>query len=392
MKSIFAFTFILTILCASCQQNEKPQRHEWNDVKDIVLTKLKANALENDTTKLNPRSTNADGTVHFVAPRDWTSGFYPGCLWYAYELSKDEKIKQFAINRTEILENQKYNKGTHDMGFKMFCSYGNAYRLTGNPEYKTILLQSATTLCTRFNPTVGCIRSWDHNSDKWEYPVIIDNMMNLELLMWAFHETADSTFYTIAVSHANTTIKNHFRPDYSCYHVIGYDTITGAVIKKNTHQGLSDSSSWARGQAWALYGYTMMYRETKIEAYLQQAENVAQFILSHKNMPEDLIPYWDFDAPNIPNEPRDASAAAVICSALYELSSFSTQHSSEYSQSANKILSSLCSNAYLAAPNQFFILEHSTGSFPHNSEIDVPLIYADYYFLEALQRKETQKN
>jgi uncharacterized protein YyaL (SSP411 family) len=233
---------------------------------------------------------------------------------------------------------------------------------------------------------VGCIRSWDHNKDKWGYPVIIDNMLNLELLFEATKLTGDSSFYNIAVSHANTTMKNHFRSDFSSYHVVDYDTITGNVVKKNTHQGYSHESAWARGQAWALYGYTMCYRETKDLKYLRQAENIAGFILNHPNLPKDLVSYWDFNAPDIPNEPRDASAAAIIASALYELSGYSV-NAKTYRDKAGKILRSLTDN-YRAKPSEArgFILLHSTGSKPMNSEVDVPLNYADYYYLEAILR------
>jgi hypothetical protein len=272
------------------------------------------------------------------------------------------------------------------MGFKMYCSYGTGYRVTSDPAYKEVLIQSAKTLSTRFNPVVGCIRSWDHHKEQWGFPVIIDNMMNLELLFAATRFSGDSSFYKIAVSHANTTMANHFRSDYSSYHVVDYDTATGKVVKKNTHQGYADESAWSRGQAWGLYGYTMCYRETGDPVYLQQAEHIAAFILHHPNLPKDKVPYWDFNAPDIPNEPRDASAAAVMASALYELSRYSS-HKKEYLTVANTILQSLTANYRSAiGGNKGFLLLHSTGSKPSNSEVDVPLNYADYYYLEALLR------
>lgn len=287
------------------------------------------------------------------------------------------------------MEQEKLNATTHDMGFKMFCSFGNGYRLTEDPRYKDILLQSAGTLVTRFNPKVGCIRSWDHNQERWQFPVIIDNMMNLELLFWAGKTSGDSTFYKIALSHAETTLRNHFRPDYSTRHVLNYDPATGAVLDRHTHQGFSHESTWSRGQAWGLYGFVMCYRETKQERFLKQARHIADFILTHKNLPGDMVPYWDFDAPNIPNEPRDASAAAIVCSALYELRVHLGDDGAGYKNAADKILASLSSPNYRAEPgrNGFFLLKHSVGSKPGNSEVDVPLIYADYYFLEANLRK-----
>jgi uncharacterized protein YyaL (SSP411 family) len=277
------------------------------------------------------------------------------------------------------------------MGFKIYNSFGQGYRLTNDQNYKDVIIQGAKTLSKRFNPIVGCIRSWDHSRDKWGFPVIIDNMLNLELLFAVTRMTGDSSYYKIAVSHANTTLKNHFRPDFSSYHVVDYDTITGKVVKKNTHQGFSHESSWARGQAWALYGFTMCYRETKDQKYLQQAENIASFLLNHPNLPKDLVPYWDFDAPNIPNEPRDASAGAVICSALFELATFS-KNGTDYRKKANLILTNLTKDYRSAiGANKGFLLFHSTGTKPTNIEVDVPIIYADYYYLEALIRSEKLK-
>ena len=338
----------------------------------------------------NPRTIDPDGKLRLVLSRDWTSGFYPGVLWYMYEYTGKEEWAKLARHHTGIIEREKINGGTHDMGFKMYCSFGNGLRLTGDASYRDILLQSARTLITRYKEKVGCIRSWDHSTDKWQCPVIIDNMMNLELLFWAFRESGDSIFYNIAVNHARTTLHNHFRPDYSSYHVVDYDTITGEVLHRHTHQGFSHESAWSRGQAWGLYGFTMSYRETKLPEFLEQARRIENYLFTHRNMPEDLVPYWDFDAPDIPNEPRDASAAAVIASALYELSGYVPEKSAEYIAKADKILASLSSTAYRSPlnENRGFLLLHSTGSKPGNSEVDTPLIYADYYFLEALLRKK----
>ncbi len=337
----------------------------------------------------NPRTINEDGTLQLVQSNDWTSGFFPGCLWFTYEYTGEEKWKIAAQKFTRNVEQEKLNGTTHDMGFKMFCSFGNGYRLTGDQEYKEILLQSAKMLITRFNPTVGCIRSWDHHAHLWQYPVIIDNMMNLELLFWATKESGDSTFYNVALKHAETTMKNHFRPDYSTWHVLNYDTATGQVLDRHTHQGYAHESTWVRGQAWALYGFTMVYRETRDRRFLNQAIQIANFILNHKNLPEDMVPYWDFDVPNIDKEPRDASAAAIICSTLYELSTHLGREGAKYKSAADKILQSLSSEKYLAKPgeNANFLLMHAVGNKPANSEIDVPIIYADYYFLEANLRK-----
>jgi hypothetical protein len=285
------------------------------------------------------------------------------------------------------LEKEQFNKTTHDLGFMMYCSFGNARRLAPKPEYDSIIINSARSLASRFNKAVGCIRSWD--SDAGRFMVIIDNMMNLELLFAATRITGDSTFYKIAVTHANTTLKNHFRPDYSSYHLVIYNPADGSVLKKQTVQGAADESAWARGQAWALYGYTMMYRETKDPVYLHQANGIAQFILHHPNLPKDKIPYWDFNAPGIPSTARDASAGAIMCSALLELSGYVKGKTAKaYYTTAETMLRSLSSPAYRApvGENGGFILKHGTGNYPKNADIDVPLIYADYYYIEAMVR------
>jgi hypothetical protein len=317
----------------------------------------------------------------------WVSGFYPGTLLRLYQFSKDNALLQEATQRLTSLQKEQYNKNTHDLGFMMYCSFGNANRIAPNPQYDSILLNSARSLCTRFNPTVGCIRSW--NSEPDHFVVIIDNMMNLELLMYAFRQTNDSSFYHIAVTHANTTIKNHFRPDYSSYHVVDYNPNTGAVQEKRTHQGYANESAWARGQAWGLYGFTMMYRETGDKTYLDQANHIAQFILHHPNLPADKIPYWDFNAPNIPDAYRDVSAGAIISSALLELANYTTGSTKkEYQTVAATILQNLAKAPYRAEGNEAggFLLKHSVGHLPGKSEIDVPLSYADYYFVEAAMR------
>ena len=340
-----------------------------------------------DSILVSPRTVE-NNKLKLVSSKDWTSGFFPGNLWMMYELTGNEIWKERALNYTLPLEKEKWNGGTHDMGFKMFCSFGKAYKHTTDSVYRDILIQSAKTLATRFNPAVGCIRSWDHNADKWDYPVIIDNMMNLELLMWAAKETGNDTLKNIAITHAQTTLKNHFRADYSSYHVIDYNPETGEVENKHTHQGFAHESAWARGQAWGLYGFTMMYRETGIQDFLVQAEKIAGFILSQPGIADGKIPYWDFNAPNIPNEPYDASAGAIIAAALFELSEFSG-NSDKYLTVAGKLLDTLSSPDFLSpvGDNNGFLLFHSTGHLPNNSEIDVPIVYADYYYLESIIKK-----
>ncbi|MCH5719310.1 glycoside hydrolase family protein [Niabella hibiscisoli] len=314
---------------------------------------------------------------------------FPGSLWSGYELTGDKKLAEEARRFTLALDSVRHITDTHDLGFMLYCSYGNAWRITGDPVYLPALADGAKNLMARFDPKVGVIRSWDFG--KWHYPVIIDNMMNLEYLYWGAKQFSKPGYAQVASTHAHTTIKNHFRKDFSSYHVMDYDPKTGKVLAKRTHQGLTDESAWARGQAWGLYGYTMCYGNSKDKKFLAQAENIARFIMTHPRMPKDKIPVWDFDVHNAMDvaerAPRDASAAAVIASALLELSQY-VPDGRKYYNYAEDILKSLSSDTYLAKPgdNQFFILKHSVGAFLYNSEIDTPLDYADYYYLEALKR------
>lgn len=393
MRKINLISPVIVICCAAFLQGDivKKSFVHAESQTTIHLQELdrqlkKVKSEKRTPESFSPRTLKA-GELVLVPSRDWTSGFLAGKLWLLYEYSGGSQWLKEARKFTARMEAEKWNGKTHDMGFKMYCTYGHGYRLTADVAYKDVLIQSAKTLSTRFRPITGVIRSWDHSTDKWSYPVIIDNLMNLELLFFATRVTGDSSFYKIAVSHALTTIKNHYRADNSSYHVVEYDTLTGKVLKKNTHQGYSHESAWSRGQAWGLYGYTMCYRETKDKVFLHHAEKIAAYILDHPRQPSDLIPYYDYDAPGIPNEPRDVSAAAVTASALYELSLY-TNEGKKYRAKANTIVENLAAN-YTSPPgeNKGFILLHSTGSKPGNSEVDVPLNYADYYYLEALLRK-----
>lgn len=384
-SSLFA---LLIPVCGAVQAQKVNVAKAFADAakQTDVLIRNVDSARKIKPAQVSPRTVE-NGQFKMVVSRDWTSGFFPAELWYFYQYTKDKKWLELAKRYTEDIKKEQFNKGTHDLGFMVFCPFGNGYRLTGDPAYREVIIQAAKSLSTRFNAKAGVIKSWDHNGDKWKYPVIIDNMMNLELLFEATKFTGDSSFYKIAVSHANTTMKNHFRPDFSSWHVIDYDTLTGNVRNKLTAQGYSNESAWARGQAWGLYGYTLCYRYTKNPVYLKQAEAIAKFILNNPTQNKDLVPYWDYNAPNIPNAPRDASAAAITASAFYELANYSK--ADKYKELADKILTSL-TNSYRSpiGKNYGFILEHSTGHLPAKSEIDVPINYADYYYLEALWRSK----
>lgn len=380
---LLAFAFSLLSIGANSQKKNNQKLLEARYAKLLAFTP--------DSTQI-PRSINLKtNTFRGHTSLDWVSGFFPGNLWEIASLKGDKRYAEQARKWTEFLEKEQYDRTSHDVGFKIMCSVGNAYKAEKSPEYKAVIIQSAKTLAKRFNPKVGSIRSWDFNRDVWEYPVIIDNMMNLELLFEATLLSGDKTFSDIAIKHANTTLKNHFRKDGSAYHVMVYDSIKGKVKKKITHQGYADESVWSRGQAWGIYGYTMAFRYTKDKAYLDQAVKTAKFMMNHKNLPADGIPYWDLSDKSIPNAALDASSAAIMASALYELYGFTNDRS--LLGYAEKIMSSLQTPDYLlpATEKAPFILAHSTGNWPKKDEIDEPIVYADYYFLEALLRQKALK-
>jgi unsaturated chondroitin disaccharide hydrolase len=386
-------TALLVLGCRAANAQDPAQLEMLvNNALEVARVQSLAMALSlKDQPGRLPKTLTQDGKLETCTPDWWTSGFFPGVLWYIYENTGDEGVKSWAREYTLRVEAQKYVTTHHDVGFMIFCSFGNGYRLTKDPTYRQVVQIAAQSLSTRFNPVVGALRSWDRApwNSQWQYPVIIDNMMNLEILMWTASEFGIRDFARIATTHANTTMQHHFRKDFSTYHVVSYDTLTGKPELKQTAQGYSHESMWARGQGWGLYGFTMMYRETGDTSYLHQARGMADLIVHHTNLPGDKIPYWDFNAPDIPDELRDASAAAVICSALLELSRYvDTSRSALYRAVAETQLRHLCLPPYLAekGSNGNFILKHGVGHKPNGTEVDVPLAYADYYFVEALMR------
>lgn len=392
-NNLFGLFVILLSIFTSCKtETENPKKSE----KELDTSYNVDSALENRYQKLLsykvdslsfPRSYNPNDAIILGVPsKNWTSGFYAGNLWQIYEITGKPEYKALAKKWTAFIEKEKFNNRTHDMGFKVFNSFGQGLKHEDNQEYKDIIIKSAQTLSTRFNNTVGSIRSWDFNKERWDFPVIIDNMMNLELLFEATRISKDSSFHNLAIQHANTTLKNHFRPNNSTWHVLDYNPDNGTVRMRVTHQGINDDSSWARGQGWAIYGFTMAYRYTKDEKYLNQAKATASFFLNHKNLPEDGIPYWDFDAPNIPNEPRDVSAGAIVASALIELYGYTKDET--YLDYSKKFLKNVQTTNYILPTNLDvpFILDHSSGDWSKRSEMDEPIVYGDYYFLEALLR------
>ena len=393
MKNIFKCLVMGSLLLVSCNKEESISKVVERGLSvSTTQSLLMAQKLESEPGVL-PRTFDK-GEFVSTTYSNWVSGFFPGVLWYLYENTPTEELKKYAELYTERVEPAKKVTSHHDVGFMLYCSFGNGYRLTQNPHYLDVMRVGAESLATRYDDTVKSIKSWNKRG-KWDFPVIIDNMMNLEFFTFMTKETGDEKYDYMANAHAMTTLKNHFRPDNSCYHVVSYDPETGLVDMKQTHQGYSDSSAWARGQAWALYGYTMMYRETGRAEYLEQARKVALFIKDHPRLPEDKIPYWDFDDPGIPNVLRDASAAAIMASALVELNQLDkSKDASEWLKLAEQQIRSLSSPDYLAEPgtNGYFILKHSVGNHNKKSEVDVPLTYADYYYVEALLRLKEMQN
>ena len=354
-----------------------------------TLTELKTESGIDYT--MMPRNIMADEqhwNCRKATKEEWCAGFWPGVLWYDYEYTKDKQVLEEAENFTHSLKFLSHIPAyDHDLGFLVFCSYGNGYRLTKNPAYKQVILDTADTLATLFNPIVGTILSWPREVEprNWPHNTIMDNMINLEMLFWAAKNGGNPYLYDIAVSHADKTMKSQFRPDYTSYHVAVYDTITGNLIKGVTHQGYADSTMWARGQAWAIYGYTVVYRETKDPKYLDFVQKVTDVYLDR--LPEDKVPYWDFDDPSIPDAPRDASAGAVVASALLELSTYLPNGTGKrYKDAAIEMLTSLSSDSYQSGESKPSFLLHSVGHWPNHSEIDASIIYADYYYIEALLR------
>lgn len=337
-----------------------------------------------------PDNTNRQGEFVPGHPFQWTAGFFPGTLWYLYENFGGENVRAAAMDMTERMREQQFNCNTHDIGFMMFCSFGQRMRVCSDTTCNEVIVNSAKSLASRYSPKTGCIRSWKPVPDKgWDFVVIIDNMMNLELLMEASLISGDNTYRDIALSHANTTLKNHFRKDYSSYHVVNYNEKTGKVLTRQTAQGFADESAWSRGQGWALYGYTLMYRYTQDRKYLRQAVNIAEYIMNHPNMPEDGIPYWDFDATGEGSTYRDVSAGSIYASALMELSGYMKDKakSDRYRNYAKKIITSLSGSPYRAGlgENGNFILKHTTINM-NKGNYDTAVVYADYYYVEAMMR------
>ena len=400
-KTLIGICAILSGLLASC--SAESDQAMADRVMNVATRQALAmhSVLEKDRM---PRTLNPDSTMLTSGIDWWCSGFFPGTLWNIYRYSGNDTVLRAAREETAKLLPILHGVTDHDIGFQVNCSFGEGFRFTSDPDYKRMMLNAADTLAARFNPVVGCIKSWNIDEGHNFY-VIIDNMMNLELLMEASRLSGDERYKDVAVRHASTTARNHIRPDFSSFHWVIYNDSTGHVETRKTGQGYADNSTWARGEAWALYGYTMMASGTNNKKFLSLAENIARWVLDR--LPADGVPYWDYTAAEQLKSGdatvdrlkagevdgrilRDASAAAVTASALLTLSTLTTDKelASDAVDAARRSLHTLASPEYLAEPgtNGGFLLKHSVGNYPGNNEVDVPLTYADYYFLEAINK------
>ncbi|WP_339839175.1 glycoside hydrolase family 88 protein [uncultured Maribacter sp.] len=381
------FLLLFAVALTNCTDNKEESTVNIEKILSQNVEKTKETLKELTPDQGFARNIPKEQTNwELVGVKDWCSGFWPGVIWYGYEASGDEQLRLQAEKFTEPLKGIAYSPAeNHDIGFMLYTSFGNGYRLTKNEEYKNVLLAAADTLATLYNPKVGSILSWPSQT-QFRHNTIIDNMMNLELLFWAAKNGGKKELYDIAESHALVTMKYLVRKDSAIYHVGSFDETTGEFLKGQTHQGYADESMWARGQAWGIYGFSVAYRETHRKEFLDTAIKVSEHYLNR--LPEDGIPYWDFDDVNIPNVPKDASAAAIAACGLLELSKYvaSEEQSKKYMKAARRMINLLSEAPYYSGDTNQALLLHSTGHLPHESEIDIPIIYADYYYMEALLR------
>lgn len=368
----------------------RPLDPELSRLFEFAGIQLSNLVLEVARTNQYPRATRTNGTwvTYPVGIYNWVSGFFPGSLWYFYEQSGDARYRIWAENWMAGIAPMQYATQVDDVGFMINPSFGAAYRIVGNPDWRAVVLQTAASFAMRYNGAARVLSTWGAVTNQ-PFDVFLDTLMNLEVLFHAHRLGGTPDFFTFARNHAEQTMLHHVRADGSTYHIVRYDGKTGAVLSRGTFAGASDESTWARGQAWAIHGFTMAHRETGDPRFLDTAQRAADYYLA--NLPADSVPYWDFQAPGIPNAPRDSSAAAITLSGLLELSQRVTNavDSARYWQAARRILDSLGSTNYLAhgTPTTAILL-HGVGEPPHlpNPEVDVSLIYGDYYFLEALRR------
>ena len=379
---LIVFTLIISAqdLFSQNHSSEFPSFHSFQEMIEFSGDKLHQTLLEiSYDTRSHPAHTNSGSgkwDPEVMTRNEWTSGFFAGQLWHMYKLTGDTEWMKLAEEWTEDLKRMSEVANDHDIGFRIFTSYGNGFKLTGNPQYYQTILQAAAALSKRFDPKIGAIKSWEWIGN---YPVIIDNLLNLELLFWASEKSGDQDWYDIALSHAFTSLKHHMRPDGTSYHIVDFDN-EGNVNWKDTRQGYGPNSVWSRGQAWAIYGFVMIYRFTQKEEFLQASESAAKYFI--ENLPEDYIPIYDFREPISSVQSKDASAASIAASGFFELYEFT--NNPIYFEYAVHILNSLSSEAYTSFNGQTSsILMKSTL---HRGSGNKGTSYADYYLLEAMDR------
>ncbi len=402
LSIIMAVIVITAALLTQCK-NIQSHKSRSQDIDSLITENLQfaqekiTYFIENLDVNTYPGSIDDEGHLKTIPAKSWESGYMAGILWYLYDYTHEEKWKVFAQQWTAGLELQKFNKNSHDLLFMLFASFGNGYKITHDELYKDVLIVGSNTLASRYDPEIKYIKSWDvfYKGMPIQFPVIIDALMANEMLFYVSSISGDTNLYNIAYNHALNTKRDFFRDDYSTYYLVEYDTVLNTVKEKKTWMGDSNESTWARGHARAIYGSAVTFRETGDSSFLELAEKAADFYMGHPRLPADLIPYWDFDDPDIPNAPRDASAACIAASGLLELANLlPSDEQAKYADFAIRTLKSLASDAYRNKPseNLGFILKHSTGSRTWNIDVDKPKISADYYFVESLVKLNKLKN
>jgi unsaturated chondroitin disaccharide hydrolase len=376
---------VIAVLTSGCRPTDTPFDRLVRD--DVAYAGNRVSATESSVpASAYPQETDASGAWKTTLPAIWTSGFQAGLDWELYQATGSPYWRALAQTRQAGVESQDVNTSDHDIGFKIFDSFGNGLRLTGDPSSKSVLLTAADHLATLYDPDVGCLLSW--GDPKTDFKVVIDSVMNLELLLWASKHGRSTTLRDIALSHARHLQTDHVRADGSTFHAVWYNPTTGAILKQGTIQGNRDASTWSRGQAWAVHGFTMMYRETGDASFLATARSTADWWLAH--VPHDMVPYWDFDFTDGSSEPRDSSAAAIAASGLLELARLDpdSARASRYQAGAVATLTSLSSSAYRSdgTGSQAILLHGTRYKNDHPGDFDTGLIFGDYYFMEALLR------
>lgn len=386
MRLLISLLVIILFFNLSLSANELDSLVD-NAIK-ISLIKLENSVVDVADSTLFPTYATEELVWKLKGSDDWTSGFYPGCLWYAYELSGNEKFEKWARQWTASIEHEKFNMETHDLGFRFMCTFANGLRLGNNSEYddyKDIILTAASSLSKRYNRKIKCLSSnWDMLEIENSFPVVIDIMANLNILFWAAENGGTKYYKDYALNHARKTYRDFVRSDGGTYHIVRYNKENAEIINKGTLQGDGDETTWSRGHAWMVYGLVETYAYTGEKDILNMAIKMSDYFIEH--LPDDQVSIWDFQSEI---DYRDVSASSIVTSALFRLANQveGKDLKEKYSAQAAGMLTSLCKPPYFIENiNSNCILDHSVQYLPINSNVDVPAIFADYYFLEALVR------